>query len=247
MCYNIIIVMQKDTLKYILPLSFSLIIGLSTATHLQAQTLESSSFIIDNDTLGSAAGSGNSSSFGEQGYLGGIAVGSANSASFNGEFGFYFGDQLVNIALGCDPSHTISQIIGYGSAKLDPNNSLKCTTITDNLGGYQLTFKVADTQINDKLALAADSNVGLDSLPSNSWAGQPTDAFWAINANPSATYGDNTWTGLTHQNKTLTTTNTATPITGEIQEFIFGAWIGSASSLTAGDYSTQLVVTATAI
>ena len=218
--------------------------------------MESTTYEIDSDIIGSFGDTGTSTTYSLQDSGGEVGTGILSSSSFDMSGGF-LQSGLYNISMDCDGSVSMGTIIGTGQSTLD-TNSAECIIITDNPSGYQLTWAASSAtmqsgvdEIGPYTPESEDTPEGwaVDSY-SSEWGGHVGATSTTVDTNEwgtADTYAGGNWLNIGLSPRVIVERTNQTSETGDNEIIWFGAEIGFNKFQPSGSYSVNVTLTATTL
>lgn len=223
--------------------------------------MSSDSFRIQSDVIGSFGAPGESTNFKINDTGGEVGTGDSSSDSYDLGAGFWQTTSEYQLSITCDPSVTMSAIIGTGKSNLSSNNSANCLIDTDNPAGYSLTWKASDadmvssTEPSDKINGYTPSSAGvpenwLIDAAASEWGGHLGSTSDTINTTAWGTedsYTNGKWINIGTTDSEIASRNSRSEIGGDNEVLWFGSEIGTNKNQPTGEYEVSITITAVAL
>lgn len=223
-----------------------------------AETMGSSSYQIQSDTINMGGADSSSSSYGLSDTLGEQGTGDSNSENYDLHAGFW---QMQSSYLAISgPSDFAMSSIG-GLSKQTSEGTMSWTVTTDNPAGYTMTIastttpalKSAYDSFADYVPATADPDFEFNNLPANSSfgfspEGVDTDDRFRDIGSVCGAGGNETegkcWDGLSQTPKVIAGATSSNQPSGSIVTARLRAETGQDHLQLAGDYTVTIIVTA---
>lgn len=238
------------------PLLFFIIFAVSIFPAVSL-AMESTTYEIKSDVIGSFGDTGNSTTYSLQDTGGEVGTGSSISASFGLEpAGFWQTDGLP-ISIDCDASVSMGTIVGTGSSNL-ATNSAECLIVTDNPNGYLLTWEASPADMQSNADTIVAYTPAAASTP-ESWSVEASASEWGAHVGSASTtvdtgewgtadtYSGGKWLNISPTPRTIVERSDQTSSGGDSEIIWFGAEIGSNKFQPTGNYSVNVTFTAVSL
>jgi len=218
--------------------------------------MESTTYEIDSDVIGSFGNTGTSTTYQLQDSGGEVGTGYLSSSSFDLGAGFLQSD-LYSISMNCEDSVAMGTIVGTGQSALT-NNDAECIIITDNPTGYQLTWAASSATMQSGTDEIGAYTPGTSDVPEG-WAVDSYSSEWGSHVGATSTtvdtdewgtadtYSGGNWLNVGLSPRIIVERATQTSDTGDNEFIWFGAEIGADKFQPSGTYSVNVTLTATSL
>jgi hypothetical protein len=216
--------------------------------------MSSTNFSIDSDVIGSFGGSSTSTNFHLDDTGGEVGTGASSSANFDLFAGFWTPD-TITLSISAASDVSLGAIAGSGQATI---GSASWTVITNNPGGYELSWSADTADMASAADTVAPFNSGTPGVPAvwngnvpsntSAWGGHLGSTSTTVNTGVwgvGDTYAAGKWLDVTTTPFVIATRTASTA--GDTEIVHFGAEVGSSKIQPTGSYTANVTLTATTL
>jgi hypothetical protein len=248
--------MKKQFLmQALLSILIALAVGVFPAV---SSAMESATYEINSDVIGSFGDTGFSTTYRLQDTGGEVGTGPGQSTTYDLGAGFWQTNGNYTVSIACPSSVAMGTIVGTGQSALT-GNSVECTIVTDNpAGGYQLTWQASSATMQSGSDMIAGYTPAVTDTP-ETWSVASTDSEWGARVGSTSTtvdtaewgtadtYAGGKWLNVGTSPRTIVERTSMTPVAGDVELIWFGAEIGSNKLQPTGNYDVNVTFTVVAL